>query len=69
MVVLLGTTIIEKRTMTGRRLITQNMLAAAAQIESGKHISWSDIRDFVALADLFCLYDQVEIIGRQAYSF
>ena len=55
--------------MTGRRLITQNMLAAAAQIESGKRVTWSDIRDFVALADLFCLYDRVEIIGRQAYSF
>src|SRR6266446_585479 len=55
--------------LSGRRLITQNLLAAAA-LHEDKHqkATWDTVRDFSVFIDVFCLYDRLEVIGRQAYS-
>ena len=54
---------------SSRRLITQNLLAGAALHEDKRHqITWDTVRDLSVLIDLFCLYDRLEIMGRQAYS-
>ena len=54
---------------SGRRLITQNLLAGAALHEDKRQqITWDTVHDLSVLIDLFCLYDRLEVMGRQAYS-
>jgi hypothetical protein len=55
--------------MAPKRLITQNLLAAADQIETGERIKWSDVNDFAVFVDLFCLYEDVQALGRRSYSY
>jgi hypothetical protein len=50
----------------GTRLITQNMLSSAALYEICDTLSWDSIQDLAAFIDLFCLYDQVVVLGRGA---
>lgn len=52
------------RGLPGRRLITQNLFSSAAVFEREKHPTWLSIQDLSTLIDLFCLYDQVIVIGR-----
>jgi hypothetical protein len=49
----------------GQRLITQNLLASAALIESQERVNWTTIEDLSALIDLFCLYDRAIVIGHK----
>jgi hypothetical protein len=51
----------------GHRLITQNLLTAAACSETDTPMTWSMLEQLSILIDLVCLYDQVWIMGRQAY--
>jgi hypothetical protein len=50
----------------GDRLITQNLLAAAALCEHDERMTWGRLEELSILIDLVCLYDQVWIMGRQA---
>jgi hypothetical protein len=53
----------------GRRLITQNLLAGGALLENkSQPVTWDIVGDLSILIDIFCLYDTVEVMGRQAYS-
>ena len=51
----------------GHRLITQNLLTAAAICENDRSITWSMLEELSILIDIVCLYDQVWIVGRQAF--
>src|SRR4051812_5405220 len=51
-----------------QRLITQNLLALASVYERQEQISWSTISHLSTLIDIAVLYNQIRIIGRQAYS-
>jgi hypothetical protein len=54
---------------SGCRLITQNLLAAAALHESkNQRATWETVRDLSVFINVFCLYDRLEVMGRQAYS-
>jgi hypothetical protein len=50
------------------RLITQNLVAAAATYERTTDMTWSAVRQLAILIDLFCLHDRIAVLGRQAYS-
>jgi hypothetical protein len=50
------------------RLITQNLVAAAATYERIDEMTWSAVRQLAILIDLFCLHDRLAVLGRQAYS-
>jgi hypothetical protein len=52
----------------GRRLITQNLLVSAASHELHGKASWQSIHDLSILIETFCLYDEIVVLGRQAYS-
>jgi hypothetical protein len=50
----------------GSRLITQNLLTSARVYETGESMDRASISDLCALIDLFCLYDEVVVLGREA---
>jgi hypothetical protein len=52
----------------GARLLTQNLLVSASSCEGTGALRWDAIHDLCVLIDLFCLYDELRILGRQAYS-
>jgi hypothetical protein len=51
-----------------QRLVTQNLLALASLYEREPRVSWSTINHLSTLIDVACLYNQITVIGRQAYS-
>jgi hypothetical protein len=52
----------------GGRLVTQNLLATAAIHETKADVSWDSVADLCVLIDIFCLYDDLIVLGRRAYS-
>ena len=50
----------------GTKLITQNLLMSAALYETPHALDWASIQDLCVLINLFCLYDNVVVLGRQA---
>jgi hypothetical protein len=50
----------------GTKLITQNLLVSAAFYETGERLTWASIQDLCALINLFCLFDNVTVLGREA---
>jgi hypothetical protein len=52
----------------GTRLITQNLLGSADLYETDSSVDWASIYDLCVLINLFCLYDNVVVIGREATS-
>ena len=51
----------------GTRLVTQNLLASASACVNAPDVTWNALQDLCTLIDLFCLYDRLIILGRQAY--
>lgn len=51
---------------TGRRLITQNLLMSAAFAARERDPDWLSIQDLSVFIELYCLYDQSVVIGREA---
>jgi len=51
-----------------QRLITQNLLVSAASHELQGKTNWKAIHDLSVFIDTFCLYDEIVVLGRQAYS-
>jgi len=52
----------------GHRLITQNILSSAAEIESADTSDWTTIQDLSAFIDLFCLYEKSVVLARGGVS-
>ncbi len=50
----------------GTKLTTQNLLTSAAVFETRHPSDWSSIQDLCVLINLFCLYDNVLVLGREA---
>ncbi len=50
----------------GTKLTTQNLLTSAAVYETRHPSDWSSIQDLCVLINLFCLYDNVLVLGREA---
>jgi hypothetical protein len=50
----------------GSKLTTQNLLTSAAVYETRHPLDWSSIQDLCVLINLFCLYDHVLVLGRDA---
>jgi hypothetical protein len=50
----------------GRRLITQNLLTSAAFAVREKRPDWLSIQDLSLFIELYCLYDNSVVIGRDA---
>ncbi len=48
----------------GQRLITQHMLSSAKLFERDQRLRWSSVQDLATFIDLFCLYDEVVVLGR-----
>jgi hypothetical protein len=53
---------------SGQRLITQNLIADAARFEISDALDLNSISELSKFIDIFCLYDKVTVLGRQAYS-
>lgn len=53
---------------TSQRLVTQNLLVSAASYDFQGKMSWPAIQDLSVFIDAFCLYDEIVVLGRQAYS-
>ena len=53
----------------GRRLTTQNFLISSSFYERDEKLGWDSINDLSTLIDLFCLYDDVAVLGRQTNLF
>jgi hypothetical protein len=51
-----------------RRLVTQNLLVSAASHELQGATNWRAIHDLSVFIETFCLYDEIVVLGRQAYS-
>jgi hypothetical protein len=47
------------------RLVTQNLIFSAASAEQRKKVDLSQIRDLASLIDIFCLYDEIHVLGRE----
>jgi hypothetical protein len=54
------------QTRRAERLITQNLVAAAATFEWRPEMTWSGVRQLSILIDLFCLHDRLAVLGRDA---
>jgi hypothetical protein len=52
-----------------RRLTTQNFLITCSNYERDKSLDLHSINDLSTLIDLFCLYDDVGVLGRQTNTF
>jgi hypothetical protein len=50
----------------GIKLTTQNLFTSAAFYETREPLDWSSIQDLCVLINLFCLYDNVLVLGRDA---
>jgi len=50
----------------GTKLTTQNLLTSAAVYETRHPSDWSSIQDLCVPINLFCLYDNVLVLGREA---
>ncbi len=50
----------------GTKLTTQNLLTSAAVYETRHPSDWSSIQDLCVLINIFCLYDNVLVLGREA---
>ena len=53
---------------SSRRLVTQNLLVSAVSHEVGSRTNWRSVHDLSVLIETFCLYDEIVVLGRQAYS-
>jgi hypothetical protein len=51
-----------------QRLITQNLLVSATSHERQGATNWQAVRDLSVFIEAFCLYDEIVMLGRQAYS-
>lgn len=47
------------------RLVIQNLIFSAASAERRKQADWKQIRDLASLIDIFCLYDEIHVLGRE----
>jgi len=53
---------------SSRRLVTQNLLVSAVSHEVRARTNWQSVHDLSVLIETFCLYDELVVLGRQAYS-
>jgi hypothetical protein len=58
----------EPSNSASKRLVTQNLLVSAASHELQGRTTWDAIRDLSVFIEAFCLYDEIVVLGRQAYS-